>query len=1003
MPPRLYPRRLNASRTGIPACQAGRLWRREQDGPDLDDFSVQLNPLAGPETTDSVVFPALSTEGPSSRFFIDPILQAVRGGATSGEQWDVANRGQDSIAFGLDTTASGRSSTIPGGVNSVASGDFTLAAGTNAMASHDGSFVWSDGGSNAASTQIDEVTFGAAGGFRVLGNGGGIPGYATQTIGSVYLDADTVVTGKLTVTGLIDPTGLQCQQQGTSPVGAVAGTGTYWVSTTGDAVYTNSSGVDINLSAGGGGAGAFHSVTNVTKADTGAPGYGTGLNDYVFGSQSLNDVGLVPTQARFLFDKGAGAFRAGRVTSTEWDVRPANSVAFGLNNQVSGLQGGALSGTSNVAGAGVDVVVAGGTSNTAEGNSSGVLSGEFNKAKASHSAIAGGGGVTLGTGNEVSVAGIGGFIGAGGNVGAAAVAKNTVTGVRAVIGGGTDNSADGQDSVVVGGISNTTSGIASLVAAGQGNQAIGNYSFAGGLTSTATGNNSFVWSDSTPRTANNSNEMVLGAAGGFQVLAGGSSLPAYAGSGIYLDGLETIMTGTLNTTGVTNIPSLIVRNAALGTTTLSSASTGFNRKIRLPVQLSTSAGQFLRTTGDFATTNTLEWGSESVVFEINQTPAGTATGGGVVREATTNLFYTAKEDFLFGAQTLNNAPPLSANNGETRMYLAKSNGAFRAGTATGTEWDTGASGAQSAAFGIDCQATGAQAFAMGNGAIASGVGSTAIGALATALGANSTAIGAAAMTTAFVNAVAIGAAAQASADDAIAIGPGAVASGVDSVCLGHNNTAAGADSACLGGTGHTATGSNCVCIGETCTSSANDNQVILAGGNGLDVTTLGTPALADTASRMYCGFTNGYLFYTVAGPTPTVGASLLGGQNTWSMVSDRNKKENLVPMTGVLDRLEKVPLFEYNFIGNPASQVLRGPMAQDWNPLFPNDQDPLFINSGDLNAVALRSIQELAIRMTQQSETIEQQAITIRNHDAVIQTLQDQQALLLHRVDALEK
>jgi len=47
----------------------------------------------------------------------------------------------------------------------------------------------------------------------------------------------------------------------------------------------------------------------------------------------------------------------------------------------------------------------------------------------------------------------------------------------------------------------------------------------------------------------------------------------------------------------------------------------------------------------------------------------------------------------------------------TRMFFHKVNGSFRAGQATGTQWDT--LGAQSVAFGYNCVASGAQATAMG--------------------------------------------------------------------------------------------------------------------------------------------------------------------------------------------------------------------------------------------------------------------------------------------------
>jgi hypothetical protein len=231
--------RLHAPPSGKSLCQRGRLWRRDE----TDTAAVVLlNPQAGAELTDAVVFPADSTEGAGIKFFIDPAGPSIRGGEVTSTQWDAASRGADSVAFGFDT---------------VASGEGSMAVGRGASATHAGSFVWSDSNTLSASTQADEVTFGAAGGFRVLGDGASVPAY---TAGDIYLDAaNTVVTGKLTVTGLIDPTGLQCVQQLASPVGSVAATGTYWVldgpPTT--PMFTDSAGIDFVLNSAAPGIGAF--------------------------------------------------------------------------------------------------------------------------------------------------------------------------------------------------------------------------------------------------------------------------------------------------------------------------------------------------------------------------------------------------------------------------------------------------------------------------------------------------------------------------------------------------------------------------------------------------------------------------------------------------------------------------------------------------------------------------------------------------------------------------
>jgi len=71
----------------------------------------------------------------------------------------------------------------------------------------------------------------------------------TATIAGELTADEATIIGKLTVGGLIDPTGLQCQQQAVAPVGAVAATGTFWVQThtPTNPMFTDSSGASTLL------------------------------------------------------------------------------------------------------------------------------------------------------------------------------------------------------------------------------------------------------------------------------------------------------------------------------------------------------------------------------------------------------------------------------------------------------------------------------------------------------------------------------------------------------------------------------------------------------------------------------------------------------------------------------------------------------------------------------------------------------------------------------------
>jgi len=110
------------------------------------------------------------------------------------------------------------------------------------------------------------------------------------------------------------------------------------------------------------------------------------------------------------------------------------------------------------------------------------------------------------------------------------------------------------------------------------------------------------------------------------------------------------------------------------------------------------------------------------------------------------------DDFVFGSPQLDD-DGITAH--DQRMFFDKSMAAFRAGTATGTQWDyanvgtysiatghnTTASGVSSTATGAATTASGFTSTAMGNGTTASGVRSTAIGVTTIASGDAATSMG----------------------------------------------------------------------------------------------------------------------------------------------------------------------------------------------------------------------------------------------------------------------
>jgi len=155
----------------------------------------------------------------------------------------------------------------------------------------------------------------------------------------------------------------------------------------------------------------------------------------------------------------------------------------------------------------------------------------------------------------------------------------------------------------------------------------------------------------------------------------------------------------------------------------------------------------------------------------------------------------------------------------SRMWFDPNDGSFRAGRATGTEWDSANRGARSAAFGDNCEASGDDSFAAGDGSTSAASQSTAIGVSASAAGVASAAIGDGASTGASgQSAIALGHDASATQLQAAALGDSATASGISSTAVGKDATASGAASIALGD-GATASDTSATAVGDGATAS----------------------------------------------------------------------------------------------------------------------------------------------------------------------------------------
>jgi hypothetical protein len=201
----------------------------------------------------------------------------------------------------------------------------------------------------------------------------------------------------------------------------------------------------------------------------------------------------------------------------------------------------------------------------------------------------------------------------------------------------------------------------------------------------------------------------------------------------------------------------------------------------------------------------------------------------------------------------------------------------------------------------------------------------------------------------------------------------------DNVILGGSGNTLGSSanssrSVILGGTNCVVNNTDCLIGGVNITCTHKENFMWSTGG----------PNLGSVANDQFVVKATGGSTFWSNNPG-TVGVSLAAGGNSWAPVCDVNVKENLLPCAPTLGKLELLPIYTYNYIGNPPEQVCIGPTAQGWHaqfgtadvPTYGVDEetgetivvgthpakDPLSIEIMDVVGVLLCAVKELTARV----------------------------------------
>ena len=107
----------------------------------------------------------------------------------------------------------------------------------------------------------------------------------------------------------------------------------------------------------------------------------------------------------------------------------------------------------------------------------------------------------------------------------------------------------------------------------------------------------------------------------------------------------------------------------------------------------------------------------------------------------------------------------------------------------------------------------------------------------------------------------------------------------------------------------------------------------------------------------------------------------------WSYASDINLKENLVEHTysDTLARIMDMPIYTYNFKTSAPGIKSIGPVAQDFNRLFPSDKDQLSIVDRDMCGVALAGVKGVKLGLDNLSESVDSRITALESRIATLE------------------
>ena len=370
----------------------------------------------------------------------------------------------------------------------------------------------------------------------------------------------------------------------------------------------------------------------------------------------------------------------------------------------------------------------------------------------------------------------------------------------------------------------------------------------------------------------------------------------------------------------------------------------------------------------------------------------------------------------------------SSGSGHNSVAIGQSNTASSVNSVAIGQQCSASTAANATAIGQYCTATGANSFAIGYGTsgtknTASGTGSFAIGYQNNVSGLNAVAIG---KNCTVGDYSFVGGGYNTVTDRSIAIncadGVGSATSvnGAFSCAIGSNNTILGSFSHTYG-SNNTVNCSNSIVLGRSATLA--DNNCFFWNGDNQTLSDVNSPIARSVSGEQYgtavfwCAASGSFQIrfggttYENSDSSYNIdGRSFVSSSTgfSWSTTSSRDSKENLIEhdYSDTLTRIMDMPIYTYNFKTVAPGIKSIGPVAQDFNRLFPSDKDQLSIVERDMCGVALAGVKGVKLRLDSLS-TVQQSQINTLIESLIaantqITTLSASLTAAIVRITALE-